>query len=95
MTYLDREKRENLHKWGKARRIIDEEKIKIQMESDERYQFRIKGETSEYIVGVDIDTGKTFCPCPFNGETCSHQIAAHLALVELGVENDRYRTSED
>lgn len=92
MSQLDREKRENLHKWGKARRIVDEREIELEMESDERYQFRVAGETSEYVVGVDIDTGKTFCPCPFKGETCSHQIAAHLALTELGVENESYRS---
>ena len=91
---LSREERENLHKWGKARRIIDEEKIEVDMNSEDRYQFRIQGDTEEYTVGVDIDSGETFCPCQFQGETCSHQIAAHLFLAGIGVENDRYRPKQ-
>lgn len=92
---LSREERENLHKWGKARRIIDEEKIEVDMNSEDRYQFRIQGDTEEYTVGVDIDSGETFCPCQFQGETCSHQIAAHLFLAGIGVENDRYRPKKE
>lgn len=92
---LSREERENLHKWGKARRIIDEEKIEVDMNSEDRYQFRIQGDTEEYTVGVDIDSGETFCPCQFQGETCSHQIAAHLFLAGIGVENDRYRPKQE
>lgn len=92
---LSREERENLHKWGKARRIIDEDKIEVELESDDRYQFEVQGDSQEYTVGVDIDSGETFCPCQFQGETCSHQIAAHLFLAGIGVENDRYRPKEE
>lgn len=92
---LSREERENLHKWGKARRIIDEEKIEVELESGDRYQFKVQGDSQKYTVGVDIDSGETFCPCQFQGETCSHQIAAHLFLAGIGVENDRYRPKED
>lgn len=89
---ISRAERENLHKWGKARKIIDEERIEITMKSDDRYVFRIEGDTEEYEVGVDIDSGESFCPCPFVGETCSHQIAAHLYLAGIGVENAHYST---
>ena len=95
MEDLSREKRENLHKWGKARRIIDEKKIEVDLRSDDRYQFSVEGSNQVYTVGVDIDTGETFCPCPFRGETCSHQIAAHLYLAGIGVENESYRPKED
>ena len=88
---MSREQRENLHKWGKARRLIDEDKIEIKFKSEDRYQFRIEGDSTEYTVGVDIDTGESFCPCQFKGENCSHQLAAHLFLAGIGVENDRYR----
>lgn len=88
----DRETRENLHKWGKARKIIDEERIEISVESDDRYQFKVEGDSGTYEVGVDIDTGETFCPCPFQGDVCSHQIAAHLLLAEIGVEKESYRS---
>jgi hypothetical protein len=88
---MSREEKENLHKWGKARRIIDEEKISVEMKSEDRYQFKVRGENGEYTVGVDIDTGETFCPCPFKGENCSHQIAAHLQLSGIGLENEDYR----
>lgn len=93
MEELSREQRENLHKWGKARRIIDEEKITVALKSDDRYQFKVKGDNEAYTVGVDIDTGETFCPCPFRGKICSHQIAAHLFLAGIGVENETYRPS--
>ena len=89
---MNREKRENLHKWGKAQRILDEEKIKVDLQSQDRYQFNIKGETGEYLVGVDIDTGETFCPCAFQGNACSHQIAAHLFLASIGVEKESYKS---
>jgi hypothetical protein len=92
---MTRGERENLHKWGKARRIIDEEKISVELESEDRYQFLVEGDTEEYTVGVDIDSGESFCPCQFQGETCSHQIAAHLFLAGIGVENDRYRPGKD
>jgi len=88
---ISREERENLHKWGKARRIIDEEKIKLEFQSDDRYQFEVEGDTESYTVGIDIDTGETFCPCDFNGENCSHQIAAHLFLTGIGVEKEEYK----
>jgi hypothetical protein len=90
MPDIEREERENLHKWGKARRIIDEDKISPVLESEDRYQFLVEGSTGEYTVGVDIDSGESFCPCPFQGENCSHQLAAHLYLAGIGVENDRY-----
>ena len=95
MGELSREKRENLHKWGKARRIIDEDKIEVELRSDDRYQFIVEGSNTEYTVGVDIDTGETFCPCPFRGKTCSHQIAAHLYLSGIGVENESYRPRDE
>ncbi|MFP4038650.1 MAG: hypothetical protein ACLFTA_02625 [Candidatus Nanohaloarchaea archaeon] len=88
---LSRQERENLHKWGKARRIIDEEKISVELRSSDRYQFEVEGDSEAYTVGIDIDTGESFCPCPFRGETCSHQIAAHLYLAGIGVENEDYR----
>jgi hypothetical protein len=87
---MTRSERENLHKWGKARRLIDEEKIKVKSSSHDRYQFEVQGNTGDYVVGVDIDSGETFCPCPFQGETCSHQIAAHLMLSSMGVEKENY-----
>lgn len=86
-----RDERENLHKWGKARKIIDEKKIEPVVESEDRYQFKVEGYEDDYTVGVDIDTGETFCPCPFQGKNCSHQIAAHLFLAGIGVENENYR----
>lgn len=88
---ISREERENLHKWGKARRIIDEEKIELEFQSKDRYQFKVQGDSESYKVGIDIDTGNTFCPCDFKGENCSHQIAAHLFLAGIGVEKDWYR----
>jgi len=87
---MSRSERENLHKWGKARRIIDEEKIQVKMKASDRYQFKVQGDTDTYTVGVDIDSGQTFCPCPFQGESCSHQIAAHLYLSNIGVEKESY-----
>lgn len=90
MEKLSREERENLHKWGKARRILDEQKIEVTVESDDRYQFLVEGNNSAYTVGVDIDSGESFCPCPFQGELCSHQLAAHLLLTRLGVEKESY-----
>lgn len=87
---MTRSERENLHKWGKARRLIDEEKITVKVSSKDRYQFEVEGDTDTYTVGVDIDSGETFCPCPFHGKTCSHQIAAHLYLSDLGVEKESY-----
>lgn len=90
---FSREERENLHKWGKARRLIDENKVKSKMEAEDRYTFQVKGDSNYYDVGIDIDTGKTFCPCPFKGETCAHQIACHLKLADIGVENPYYTTN--
>lgn len=87
---IPREERENLHKWGKARKIIDEERIEVGMRSEDRYVFRVEGDSEEYEVGVDIDSGESFCPCPFVGETCSHQISAHLYLAGIGVENEAF-----
>lgn len=87
---ITREERENLHKWGKARKIIDERRIEVESEAKDRYVFQVEGDSGEYTVGVDIDTGETFCPCDFKGENCSHQIAAHLYLAGIGVENERY-----
>ena len=95
MEELSRDKRENLHKWGKARRIIDEEKIEVDLRSDDRYQFKVEGSNGEYTVGVDIDTRETFCPCPFRGDTYSHQIAAHLYLSGIGLENESYRPEKE
>lgn len=91
---ISREERENLHKWGKARRIIDEDKIDVIVKSDDRYQFKVQGDSESYNVGVDIDTGDSFCPCQFQGEICSHQLSAHLYLAGIGVENDRYRSKK-
>ena len=88
---LSRQEKENLHKWGKARRLIDEGKIELELASDDRYQFKVEGGSSTYNVGVDIDTGETFCPCPFQRKNCSHQIAAHLFLADIGLENESYR----
>jgi hypothetical protein len=85
---MGREERENLHKWGKARRIIDEEKIQVEMRSSDRYTFEVEGDEGTYTVGVDIDSGETFCPCPFTGDSCAHQIAAHIYLTRVGVENE-------
>lgn len=90
MDELSRDERENLHKWGKARRIIDEGKIEVSVKSSDRYQFVVEGNNAEYTVGVDIDSGDSFCPCPFQGELCSHQLAAHLFLSGIGVENSSY-----
>lgn len=90
MDDLSREERENLHKWGKARRIIDEEKIEVSVKSEDRYQFKVEGSNAEYTVGVDIDSGESFCPCPFQGDLCSHQLAAHLLLTRIGVEKYSY-----
>lgn len=87
---LSREERENLHKWGKARKIIDEDRISTTLESGDRYQFKVLGDTETYEVGIDIDSGESFCPCPFQGEVCSHQIAAHLLLAGIGVENEAF-----
>lgn len=87
---LSRGERENLHKWGKARRIIDEEKIELDVSSDDRYQFIVTGDEGVYTVGVDIDSGETFCPCPFTGDSCAHQISAHIYLTRIGVENEHY-----
>lgn len=87
---MTRAERENLHKWGKARRIIDEEKIVLKSRSHDRYQFEVEGDTDTYTVGVDIDSGEAFCPCQFQGRTCSHQIAAHLKLSHIGVEKESY-----
>lgn len=87
---MSKEKRENLHKWGKAQRLIDEGKIELELQSDDRYQFKVEGGSGDYTVGVDIDTGETFCPCPFQGKICSHQIAAHLFLADIGLENKSY-----
>lgn len=92
MTDMSREERENLHKWGKARRILDEDKIEVKVKSKDRYQFQVEGDNQSYTVGVDIDTGETFCPCPFRGKTCSHQIAAHILLSDIGLENESYRS---
>lgn len=94
MNDMSREERENLHKWGKARRMIDEQKIEVEVESGDRYQFKVEGDNQSYVVGVDIDTGEAFCPCPFRGKICSHQIAAHLFLAGIGLENERYRPSK-
>ncbi|MFB6209458.1 MAG: hypothetical protein ABEJ56_04975, partial [Candidatus Nanohaloarchaea archaeon] len=91
---ISRQERENLHKWGKARRIIDEEKIQLELQSDDRYQFKIQGDSKTYNVGVDIDTGESFCPCDFHGKNCSHQISAHLFLAGIGVEKDWYRQND-
>ncbi|MFB6144565.1 MAG: hypothetical protein ABEJ98_04610 [Candidatus Nanohaloarchaea archaeon] len=90
---IPREERENLHKWGKARKIVDEERIETTLRSEDRYQFRVEGDSDTYEVGVDIDTGETFCPCPFKGKTCSHKIAAHLFLAGIGVENESFTHS--
>lgn len=87
---ISRKERENLHKWGKARKIIDEDRIEVSLQSEDRYQFMVQGDSGEYEVGVDIDSGETFCPCAFQGDTCSHQIAAHLYLSGVGVENESF-----
>lgn len=87
---MSRKQRENLHKWGKARRMIDEDKIDKKSGSRDRYQFSVEGDTDIYTVGVDIDSGESFCPCPFKGKICSHQIAAHLYLAGIGVEKESY-----
>jgi len=87
---ISREERENLHKWGKARKIIDEKRISLELQSEDRYQFTVEGDSDSYTAGVEIDTGESFCPCAFQGETCSHQIAAHLFLAGIGVENASY-----
>ena len=87
---MSRSERENLHKWGKARRLIDENKLDLKSRSRDRYQYKVEGDTDTYTVGADIDSGKTFCPCPFQGETCSHQIAVHIHLSGIGVEKESY-----
>lgn len=88
---FSRDQRENLHKWGKARKIIDEDRVKVELRSGDRYQLRVEGDSEGYVVGVDIDSGESFCPCPFTGENCSHQIAAHLFLAGIGVENPEFK----
>lgn len=87
---ITRKQRENLHKWGKARKIVDEDRIELLFGAEDRYQFKVDGDSARYTVGVDIDTGETFCPCPFKGKSCSHQIAAHLWLARIGVEDESY-----
>ncbi|MFB6181143.1 MAG: hypothetical protein ABEJ93_04655 [Candidatus Nanohalobium sp.] len=87
---LEKEERRNLSKWGKARRLEDEDKVQIVTASKDRYQLQVNGDTDTYTVGIDIDTGQTFCPCPFHGENCSHQIAAHLHLTKKGTEKTQY-----
>lgn len=87
---MTRSEKENLHKWGKARRLIDEEKVEVRSRSSERYQIQVEGDTDTYTIGVDVDSGETFCPCAFHGDTCSHQIAAHILLSRIGLEKENY-----
>mgnify|MGYP006288316367 CR=1 FL=1 len=70
--------------------MIDEQKVQPDFTSADRYVLMVEGDNETYNVGVDIDTGKTFCPCNFKGENCSHKIAAHLFLAGIGVERESY-----
>lgn len=87
---FSRKDRETLHKWGKARKILDENRIDLLTKSDELYIFEVEGDSETYRVGVDIGSGESYCPCPFVGNQCSHQIAVHVKLSRLGVEDEHH-----
>lgn len=85
-----------LHKWGKARNLIEEEKVRIDLIGQDRWLFTVEGSEEEHSVGIDIDSGEGMCDCPActtysenpkeNMCICSHKMACHLILQAVGEE---------
>ncbi|EHK00955.1 hypothetical protein HRED_10422, partial [Candidatus Haloredivivus sp. G17] len=51
----------------------------LDLQSDDRYQFKVEGDNQDYTVGVDIDTGETFCPCPLEVRLVSSDSSASVS----------------
>lgn len=71
--------------WKKAVRLIEEGNVRQEYRNEVRAKYIVVGDTDAYPVHVDLDTHRARCECPDTNHgmkltTCSHELAAHLAL---------------
>lgn len=62
----------------KARKLIDENKVRKDMETDKRVYFTVRGDTDDHSVIFDVAKNNWTCDCRFSALTnreCSHIMA--------------------
>ncbi|MEM5836489.1 MAG: hypothetical protein QW451_01080 [Candidatus Aenigmatarchaeota archaeon] len=67
----------------KARKLLRENRVKKEIESEKRIHFKVKGETEDHFVIFDKLKGKFSCDCPYftlKEKECSHIKAAKILL---------------
>ncbi len=65
----------------KARKLLDENKVRKEMETDKRIHFSVVGDTEKHSVILDISKNKWTCDCRFSALTnreCSHITACKM-----------------
>jgi hypothetical protein len=67
----------------KAKKLLEEGKVKKEIETDKRIHFKVEGETEEHSVIFDKEKNKFSCDCPYftlKEKYCSHVEAVRLFL---------------
>jgi len=69
---------------SKADRLIEENKVKKEVETDKRAHFLVEGTTEKHSVIFDKAKNKWNCDCSYNtlkGKICSHIIASQKIMA--------------
>lgn len=83
--------------YEKARRLVDEDRVRLVDETDKRAYLEVEGSQDTY--GIRVESDHTFsCTCPYatmrgipQGALCSHVLAALAFLTD---EESPWRSSE-
>ena len=69
---------------SKAEKLIMENKVRKEVETDKRAHFSVQGESGEHSVIFDKAKGEWSCDCSYNtlkGKTCSHIVASRKIMA--------------
>ena len=71
---------------AKGRKIFDEGKVKVEINTDKRTHFQVSGDTEEHTVVFDKTKKSWGCDCKFSSlknKDCSHIIACKISTNRL------------
>jgi len=71
---------------GKAEKLVEEGKVKKEVETDKRVHFKVQGETEVHSVIFDKMKGEWNCDCSYNTlkrRICSHIIASQKIMARI------------